>query len=296
MKTTSLVIDGNYLMFQSFYATYYRNPNDILRSSKGVPTNGISVFLSQLTKLVEFINPTHLFIAFDAKEKTKRHEIFQDYKSGRTKAPSELFQQFDLIKEILSLMQINHQEISGFEADDLIAAYCEKIEGEKFVFSHDRDLMQLINPNTKIINKSKDFASGFKVIDEEIFLLDNGYTPKQVIDFKALKGDASDNLPGIKGIGDVTAVNLISNFGSFQAIFDNINSTLIKPAVRKKLVDGQQTGQMCYELTVLNPNVPNFQDDLNNYSLTKVNLEAAIPLLDELELKTAKAKLLKPIW
>ncbi|WP_426460920.1 5'-3' exonuclease [Mycoplasma hafezii] len=292
----SLVVDGNYLMFQSFYATYYGNPEGILRNKAGVPTNGISVFLTQLSQLIKEFQPDNLFIAFDAKEKTKRHEQYEGYKDGRTKAPSELFIQFKLIKELLTKLNIKHQEVAGFEADDLIAAYCKNIPGQKYIFSHDRDLMQLINEDVSVINKvKKGFSAYYDLIDiynfEDIF----GYPYQHVIDYKALKGDSSDNLPGVKGIGDKTAIDLIYKFGTFDNIYKNINSDQITNAVRNKLKNGEATGRMCYDLTVLNPDIADFNTDTNFYHY-HISFDNAVDMFNELELNKAKKAIKDVAW
>lgn len=218
----ALIIDGNYLMFQSFYATYRGDINVILRTSNGTPTNAITLFLKQLVKYLVFYKPDYLFIAFDAKERTKRHELLDGYKANRIKAPQELFIQFDLIKEILKEMKVFYYESAGDEADDLIATFCKNFESlEKFIFSRDKDLLQLVNKNTRVFFK-----------DEEVTYLNffekYQINPDQIIDFKALKGDPSDNLPGIKGIGDKTAIKLLNEFKTFENIYQNLDSKLIK--------------------------------------------------------------------
>ncbi|QGZ97203.1 DNA polymerase I [Mycoplasma sp. NEAQ87857] len=287
MKQTSLVVDGNYLLFQSFYATFRGDLDAIMRNSKGVATNALSIFLSQLNKLIIEIQPDYLFIAFDARGKTKRHLIYEEYKSGRTKAPQELFDQFELIKQLLTDLAINWQEQEGYEADDLIASYCSNIPGEKVIFSRDKDLLQLINDEIVIIDKLNPATNYIK--SDNFFDLFNFY-PNQVIDYKALKGDPSDNLPGIKGIGEKTAIKLLEQFGTFDNIYQNINSPLITKSIKNKLLTGQAQGQLCYELATLNPNVPDFDTNIEHYAF-KINYQNALALLNELELNRAKKQI-----
>ncbi|RIV16962.1 5'-3' exonuclease [Mycoplasmopsis gallopavonis] len=290
-ETLSLVIDGNYLMFQSFFATQKNYGGELLRSSKGVPTNAITTFISQLVKLVSFFKPSKLFIAFDAKEKTSRHLQYSEYKSGRSKAPEELFIQFDLIKQILGKLEIQFLQISGYEADDLIAAYCSKIPGLKLIFSRDKDLLQLVNNDVAVIEKN---SVGYQLIDNHNFFEKFGFYPYQVVSFKGLKGDSSDNLPGVKGIGDIIAKKLLAKFDNFEGIYQNIESKEITEAIRKKLIAGKEEGYMSYNLAQLISDVPGFDANPLLYTLT-INFPQAEELLDELELNTNK-RLLKSLW
>ncbi|SYV93413.1 Putative DNA polymerase I, partial [Mycoplasmopsis synoviae] len=285
----ALIIDGNYLMFQSFYATYRGDINVILRTSNGTPTNAITLFLKQLVKYLVFYKPDYLFIAFDAKERTKRHELLDGYKANRIKAPQELFIQFDLIKEILKEMKVFYYESTGDEADDLIATFCKNFESlEKFIFSRDKDLLQLVNKNTRVFFK-----------DEEVTYLNffekYQINPDQIIDFKALKGDSSDNLPGIKGIGDKTAIKLLNEFKTFENIYQNLDSKLISEKVKNNLLKGKENGMLCYQLAKLNYEVEVLPKNLDLFKLN-IDLKASEKILDELELNTTKKMLLDKRW
>ncbi|MFA7699921.1 5'-3' exonuclease H3TH domain-containing protein [Mycoplasmopsis synoviae] len=285
----ALIIDGNYLMFQSFYATYRGDINVILRTSNGTPTNAITLFLKQLVKYLVFYKPDYLFIAFDAKERTKRHELLDGYKANRIKAPQELFIQFDLIKEILKEMKVFYYESTGDEADDLIATFCKNFESlEKFIFSRDKDLLQLVNKNTRVFFK-----------DEEVTYLNffekYQINPDQIIDFKALKGDPSDNLPGIKGIGDKTAIKLLNEFKTFENIYQNLDSKLISEKVKNNLLKGKENGMLCYQLAKLNYEVEVLPKNLDLFKLN-IDLKASEKILDELELNTTKKMLLDKRW
>ncbi|UBX98520.1 DNA polymerase I [Mycoplasmopsis synoviae] len=285
----ALIIDGNYLMFQSFYATYRGDINVILRTSNGTPTNAITLFLKQLVKYLVFYKPDYLFIAFDAKERAKRHELLDGYKANRIKAPQELFIQFDLIKEILKEMKVFYYESAGDEADDLIATFCRNFESlEKFIFSRDKDLLQLVNKNTRVFFK-----------DEEVTYLNffekYQINPDQIIDFKALKGDPSDNLPGIKGIGDKTAIKLLNEFKTFENIYQNLDSKLISEKVKNNLLKGKENGMLCYQLAKLNYEVEVLPKNLDLFKLN-IDLKASEKILDELELNTTKKMLLDKRW
>ncbi|MFV8418593.1 5'-3' exonuclease [Mycoplasma sp. Sp33II] len=281
-----LLIDGNYLMFQSFYATYYGNPDNIMRASNGTPTNGINLFLHQLNKLIEFYNPQYIYVAFDSKEKSFRHDIYQDYKAGRAKAPEELYIQFDLIKQILDRLGIVQEELPGFEADDLVAAYCKKValEEPKIIFSRDKDLHQLISPNISIILKEN---YGYSLLTNDNYFATYGFLPSQVVDYKALAGDNSDNLPGVKGIGEKTAISLLEKFQTVPNLYAMQDqwSSLLTKSVINKLTVGKNDALFCRQMATLNPNVDTFNTNKDAYIL-KLDIQNALPLLEQLELKS----------
>ncbi|MEA4134413.1 5'-3' exonuclease [Mycoplasma sp. 2704] len=293
-KNLHLLVDGNYLSFQSFYATYYGNPNDILRTSTGFPTNAINLFFHQLLKIFNQFNPTHIFIAFDSQGKTFRHEAFDEYKSGRASAPSELFVQMDKIKEMLTLLEIPWKEQTGYEADDLIGTYVKNVaQGEeKIIFSKDRDLHQLIDEHTSVIVK-RPKKNKFDLLTLDIYPEEYGIYPNQVPDYKGLAGDSSDNLPGIKGIGKKTAISILDKYKSFINLYeqkdtwaDNFTKSIIT-----KLESGYDQGLFCYKMAQLYTNVPDFNESKDNY-LLKLNLQNAMSILDELELVRLKESML----
>ncbi|MFV8467555.1 5'-3' exonuclease [Mycoplasma sp. Z331B] len=281
-----LIIDGNYLMFQSFYATYYGNPDNIMRASNGTPTNGINLFLHQLNKLIEFYQPQYLYIAFDSKDKSFRHDLYNDYKAGRAKAPNELYIQFDLIKQILDNLGVIQQELAGFEADDLVAAYCHKValDEPKIIFSRDKDLHQLISPNISIIQKEN---YGYSLLTDENYFKNYGFLPSQVIDYKALAGDSSDNLPGVKGIGEKTAISILEKFHTIPNLYANQDQwdSMLTKGVINKLIAGKNDALFCLQMATLNPNIDNFNSNKDAYVLN-LNIQNALPLLEQLELKS----------
>ncbi|WP_416756646.1 5'-3' exonuclease [Mycoplasma aquilae ATCC BAA-1896] len=289
MKTTTnthLIIDGNYLMFQSFYATYYGNPDNIMRASNGTPTNGINLFLHQLNKLIEFYRPKYLYIAFDSKDKSFRHELYDEYKAGRAKAPNELYVQFNLIKQILDLLGVVQQELAGFEADDLVAAYCNKValNEPKIIFSRDKDLHQLIATNISIIQKEN---YGYSLLTNENYFENYGFLPSQVVDYKALAGDSSDNLPGVKGIGEKTAISILEKFHTVPNLYASQDkwSAMLTKGVINKLIAGKNDALFCLKMATLNPNVDSFNPEKEAYVL-KLNIQNALPLLEQLELRS----------
>lgn len=285
----SLVIDGNYMLFQSFYATYRGDLTTILRTSSGITTNAIAIFLSQLIKLIKFIEPTHLMIAFDAEGKTKRHEIFPEYKKGRMKAPQELFDQFDIIKKLLSLLKVKWIEQAGDEADDIIGTYCKNFEGQKFIFSSDKDLLQLVDQNTSYIIKK-----GYEIslVTFENFFEIYQMHPKDITSYKGLKGDSSDNLPGVKGIGDKTAIKLIETYGNFQNLYDLLESNNLpeSKSILDKLVKGKESGFLSYKLSQINTKILNLSLDASEYKIN-FDYDNALEYIEELELSKFKKDL-----
>ncbi|MGZ9756181.1 5'-3' exonuclease [Mycoplasma sp. 4423] len=286
----SLVIDGNYLIFQSFYASYRGDLTNILRNDEGFPTNALQLFLMQMIKLIKHIKPKYLFIAFDAPGKTKRHLQYSKYKSGRASSPNELYLQIDKIKEILSVLKLPWFQQFGDEADDLVATYVTKIPGKKFIFSADKDLLQLVSSDVEVIlNKKNEYLH----INEQNFVEFYHIKPNQIATYKGLKGDPSDNLPGVCGIGDITAIKLIKAFNDFDNIYKNIeNSNLFTKSIKEKLLAGYSDGKMCYELAKLNTDVSDFDLNIQKY-LLNIDLEAANDVLDQLQLNTVKSWLIK---
>ncbi|QZE12338.1 5'-3' exonuclease [Mycoplasma sp. Ms02] len=290
MNNRFLLVDGNFLMFQSFYATY-RDPENVMMSSKGVTTNGIHQFLMMLFNLVGELRPTHLFVAFDPKTKPERSKVFADYKAGRTKAPSIIFEQFDNVKKILDQLNIQHAEIDGAEADDLIATLAQNKEGQNYIYSRDKDLLQLVNSNTSVILRDSKSGS-WLTTNLQNFNDKYGIQPNQIPDFKGLSGDASDNLPGVPGIGDKTAIKLLNEYKTFEGIYENIEN--MTPGLQKKLNTGKEMGLMCRDLAILNTDIQDVQKPLDFYA-TKINFEG-ITLIDELELYTVMQRIEKVSW
>ncbi|RMX34788.1 5'-3' exonuclease [Mycoplasmopsis fermentans] len=263
-KDNFLLIDGNYLLFSSFYASY--NPDrleNIMRSPQGITTNGVHVFLMTLSKLITYFKPKYLFIAFDAYGETRRHKIFKDYKAGRTQAPEIIFEQFKLIKDILTKLNIKWFEQVGDEADDLIATLAQNKECNNLIFSKDKDLLQLVNENTSVIKVVKEnFKVSYELEDINNFENIHEIKPSQVADYKGLAGDSSDNLKGVNGIGHKGAIKLIQTFDSIENMYQNIDQ--VKGKTKDKLLSEKDQAFLCKSLAKLNLNV-NMDRNLNNY-------------------------------
>ena len=247
-----LLVDGNNLLFRSYYATAYNG--NFMKNSKGFPTNALFGFINMINKIVSEENPTRMIVAFD-KGKTFRHEKYDFYKEGRIETPDELKMQFPVAKELLGLMGIKYYEIDNYEADDIIgtfAKYCdEDPEYIGTIISSDKDLLQLISPQVNIkLLKQKDYIR----YNEETFRADYGIEPINIIDLKALMGDSSDNIPGVKGIGEKTALKLLQQYKTLDGIYEHIDE--IKGATQTKLIDGKDAAYMSYEIATIYREVP----------------------------------------
>jgi len=247
------MVDGNNLLFRSYYATAYNG--NFMKNSKGFPTNALFGFVNMINKIIAEEKPEYIVVAFD-KGKTFRHEKFDFYKGGRSETPDELKMQFPLAKELLTAMGIKYYEIDNYEADDIIgtfAKYCDIPEDnyEGLIVSSDKDLLQLISKQVEIkLLKSKDYIR----YNEDSFKQEWGIDPINIIDLKALMGDPSDNIPGVKGIGEKTALKLLKEYKTLDGIYENIDS--IKGSLHDKLVLDKDNAYMSYEIATIYKDVP----------------------------------------
>lgn len=242
-----ILVDGNNLLFRSYYATAYNG--NFMKNSKGFPTNALFGFHNMLTKIIADEKPEYMIVAFD-KGKTFRHEEYKDYKGGRIQTPDELKQQFPVAKELVTLMGYTYYEIDNYEADDIIgtfAAYCdEDDEIIGTIVSSDKDLLQLISDDVDMkLLKQKDYIR----YNKETFFEDYGIMPERVVDLKALEGDPSDNIPGVKGIGEKTALKLLRKYGTLDGIYEHIDE--IKGSVHDKLLLDKENAYQSYHLATI---------------------------------------------
>ncbi len=247
-----ILIDGNNLMFRSYFATAYSG--SIMRNSKGQATNALYGFVSMINKIISEENPQYMVVAFDV-GKNFRHEKYKDYKAGRNETPDDLKSQMPIAREILDAMGIKHLELEGYEADDIIGTLAKEAdldpEYDGLIISSDHDLMQLISPvvHMKML-KSKDSI----YYSVESFKEEYGFEPIKIIDLKSLMGDSSDNIPGVKGIGEKTAKTLIQTYGSLDGVYENIEA--IKGKLKEKLEADKESAYFSYELATIYRDVP----------------------------------------
>ncbi|XP_023226557.1 uncharacterized protein LOC111627218 [Centruroides sculpturatus] len=217
-----VLVDGNSLFFRAYYGTMTPG-REILTNSANLPVNALLTFGRMMLNLVFSHQPNYLFVAFDTGQKTKRHEMCERYKANRIQAPQPLKQQIPIMHEMLDSLKIKHYSLAGYEADDLIASIVNKYQNQLTVtvFSGDRDLWQLVAPSVSLVSPQ----SGRKkplVLNSENFKNLTGLAPEQIVDYKSLVGDNSDNLPGITGVGPKTALKLLGEYGSLEKIYAHL--------------------------------------------------------------------------
>ncbi|CEQ22707.1 DNA polymerase I [Paraclostridium sordellii] len=250
MDKTLVIIDGNSIVNRAFYAL----PD--LTNKQGLHTNAIYGFTTMLFKIIENYKPTHISVAFDKKAPTFRHLEYKEYKAGRKKMPDELREQIEPLKNLLDVFKINRLELEGYEADDIIGTVSLKAEKEGykvFIVTGDKDAIQLASKTTTTLITKK----GVGEVDEFDFdevMKKYEMTPNQFIDLKGLMGDKSDNIPGVPGIGEVTGIKLIKEFGSIENIIENVDS--IKGSSRKKIEEHKHLAIMSKRLATIIRDVP----------------------------------------
>lgn len=289
MKKKFVIIDGNSLINRAHRAV--KNP---MVTTKGVYTQGVYGFINMLDKIKKEHKPSYLAIAFDMKGGTFRHEMYQEYKGTRAAADLELVMQFPIIKDILEAMNIKFVEKQGFEADDLIGSLAkigEKEGVEPIVITGDKDALQLISDNTKVLITVKG-VSQFTLYNEEVFTEEFGFPPKDFVDYKALLGDKSDNIPGVKGIGKVAGTNLITKYGSIEVIYENIDE--ISPAgMKAKLEDGKLDAFLSKKLATIITDVE-MDVKIEDFEIKDFNYSKLVELYKELEFNSLLKKLKLP--
>ena len=273
-----ILVDGNNLLFRSYFATAYQGV--IMKNSKGFPTNALYGFINMMNRIIKEENPNYIVVAFD-KGKTFRHDKYDEYKAGRAAMPDELKLQFPKSKEILDAMGIKHFEIENYEADDIIGTLAKKVDEEdQFVatiVSSDKDLLQLISDEVVVkLLKSNDYI----MMTKDEFRNTYGLDPIKMIDLKALMGDSSDNIPGVKGIGEKTAIKLLTEFGSLNGLYNHIDD--VKGKIKEKLEENKDAAYMSYDLATIYRDVP-LDFDLEDCIYNGINVTRFKKELEELE-------------
>ena len=247
-----LVIDGNSIINRAFFGV---RP---LTTKSGKNTNAIFGMINIISRQMESIKPDYAAIAFDVKAPTFRHRMFTEYKAGRHPTPPELLEQFADAKECMEYMGIHVMELPGYEADDIqgtvayMAHECPE-EAESYILSGDRDLLQLIDDRITVLLAGNSETKAFK---EAEFIEKYGIKPSQFVDMKALMGDSSDNIPGVRGIGEKTAASLIQKFSTLEGIYENIDDASITKGVRAKLIDGKDDAFLSRDLARIDTHAP----------------------------------------
>ena len=249
-----VILDGNSIVNRAFYGIRQLSAPD------GTPTNGVYGFLAILRKLIDAEKPDSLCVAFDLKAPTFRHKRYDGYKAQRKGMPEDLAVQIPILKEVLDEMGILRLELEGYEADDLLGTVGKRCEASGWdcrIVTGDKDSFQLISETTHVCHvKSRMGQTETKEYTPELFREEYGFEPVRIIDLKALMGDSSDNIPGVAGVGEKTAMDLVQRYGTLQHIYDKLDELDIKEGVRKKLREGRESAELSYELATICTAVP----------------------------------------
>ncbi len=249
-----MILDGNSIVNRTFYGIR------MLTAPDGTPTNGIYGFLTILRKLLEEEKPQAVCVAFDLKAPTFRHQQYENYKAQRKAMPEELAVQIPILKDVLDSLGIMRLELEGYEADDLIGTVsriCGEGGHECVIVTGDKDSFQLITQTTHVRHiKSRMGKTETTEYTPEVFFEEYGFEPTRIVDLKALMGDSSDNIPGVKGVGEKTALELIRTFGTLEKIYADVGALEIKDSLKTKLLEGASDAEMSYSLATIEKNVP----------------------------------------
>ncbi|MFA6594319.1 MAG: DNA polymerase, partial [Candidatus Buchananbacteria bacterium] len=283
-KQKLLIIDSNALVHRAFHAL-----PPTLTDGQGRPTNAVYGFTSIFLKAIKDIKPDYIAATFDRREKTFRHEQYEAYKATRVKAPDELYEQIPLVKQVLESFSVPIFELAGYEADDLIGTIAnmktiDRPDIETIILTGDQDCLQLVDYNTKVFSPHKGLSETIIYGEAEVKEKFGGLKPEQLIDYKGLRGDTSDNIPGVKGIGEKGAIDLLNNFKTIEGIYEHIDSDLIKDRTRELLKEQKTQALMSRELATIKKNAP-IKFKLADCHFTGFDQNKVVDLFQELGFK-----------
>ena len=284
----AFLIDGMSMAYKAYFAFISRP----LRNSKNQNTSAVYGFLSSLLKILENEKPDYIAVAFDTKEKTFRHDKFPEYKANRQLIPDDMIYQLDYIKKILQAMDIEIVTAPGYEADDIIGTLSKTFKSKNvhsYLVTPDKDFLQLVEDGIYVYKPLKKSVEDAEIYDTKKVEEEYGLKPEQFIDFLALTGDPTDNIPGVKGIGEKTALDLIKEFGSLDNIYQNIDR-IKKAALKQKLIDGKEMAYLSRELVTIKRNIP-VDVELESLKIKSPDVQQLESLLNELEIKTFNKRL-----
>lgn len=288
------LIDAMAMIYRAYFALI-SNP---LINSKGKNVSAVSGFLGSLVKILEEEKPDHIAVCCDTSKPTFRHKMFPQYKAQRQEIPSDMPWQIDMTKKIVRAMNIPLIECDGFEADDIIGTLAKQAEKEKvetFMVTPDKDYMQLVTSKIFVYKPARN-VYGNKIADKEIVGIEEvekkfGVHPGKVIDVLGLMGDASDNVPGVKGVGEKTATALIQQFGTIESMYENIDD-ITKPKLKENLLVNKDMALLSKKLVTINTNVP-LNINFHNLNKKEIDVDKVVELMAELEFKTLLKKIVK---
>ena len=276
-----ILIDGNALVHRAFHAL------PPLKTKKGKIVNAVYGFSSILFRIIQELEPDYLIATFDLAGPTFRDLEYQDYKAKRVKPPQELYDQIPLIKEIVKGLAIPVYEKKGFEADDLIGTITQKVKDKKIkiiIVTGDLDLLQLVDKQTEIYTSKKGIKDTV-IYDQKAVKERYGLLPRQIIDYKGLKGDPSDNIIGVPGVGEKTAIDLMKKFGNLEKLYQKSNINTLNPKLQARLLEYQDQAFFSRYLATIKKDVP-IDFNLKKWQLEKKNRIKTIKLLEELGFKS----------
>lgn len=289
-KNKLLLIDGSSVAFRAFFALYQQL--DRFKNSAGLHTNAIYGFHLMLDHMMKRVEPTHVLVAFDAGKTTFRTEMYQDYKAGRAKTPDEFREQFPYIRDMLKALGVPFYELENYEADDIIGTLDKLAEDadafEVTIVSGDKDLIQLTDSNT-VVEISKKGVAEFERFTPDYLLEKLGLTPAQFVDLKALMGDKSDNIPGVTKIGEKTGLKLLHEYGSLEAIYENIEQFKASK-MKENLINDKEQAFLSKTLATINTQAP-ITIGLDDIIYQGPQLEALARFYEEMDFKQLRAQL-----
>lgn len=284
-----IIIDALALAYKAYFA-FINRP---LISSKGEPTSAIYGFLTQVLKVLEDQKPDYIAVAFDSKEKTFRHERFESYKSSRAEMPEDMIPQIERIKQIIEAMNIPYYILPGYEADDIVGSAVKKAASKglnSFAVTPDKDYFQLVNDKVMVIRPGKSTDEAI-IYDKQKVIDELGFEPKYMIDYLAIVGDSSDDIPGVKGIGPKGAVPLIQKYGTIENIYEHIDE-IEKAGIKNKLIENKENAFLSKELATIHCDLP-IEFDFEKAKFQQPDFDKLKRIFSELDFKNLYSKLIK---
>lgn len=281
MRNKVLLVDGMALLFRHFYATSLHR--QFMYNSSGVPTNGVQGFIRHIYTAIHDIEPTHVAVCWDMGQATFRNEMFEGYKQNRQAPPEELIPQFDYVKDISEQLGFVNIGVTNYEADDVIGSLAKtySVDNDVYIITGDKDILQCINENVEVWLIKKGFSI-YNRYTLERFHDDYGVAPKQLIDIKAFMGDSADGYPGVKGIGEKTAMKLIQQYDSVENVIEHISE--LPAGQQKKINDHIEDLHLSKQLAEIFTDVPIDTDDLYERMVYAHQLNEILSICNEHEL------------
>ncbi|MEH7345237.1 5'-3' exonuclease H3TH domain-containing protein [Bacillus sp. JJ1532] len=279
-KPSFMLVDGMALLFRAYFATAVHG--QFMVNSKGVPTNGVYGFVKHFLAAVSNFNPSHVAVCWDMGSKTFRTDMYDGYKANRPEAPVELIPQFDLVKEVVESFDVPNIGLKGYEADDCIGTIASHVKEDAFVniITGDQDILQLLDERISVVLLQKGYGN-YLVHTKDTFYEEKGIHPRQMIDLKAFMGDSSDNYPGVKGIGEKTALKLLQQFGHIEGVLENLDQ--LSKAQRTKIEQDLEMLHLSRQLAEIKCDVP-VECGLDHARFS-INRDKVINKFDEIEFR-----------